>query len=325
VRWVAATMTADSLALNDLRSRMPRMRVWTLVRIIGESQLEAIGLDDRDRAAAVVRGRSGAPGEVRNIYAALHGLALNAGRPRAGLAAVAQWQELQPSRQGHDRRLVLDALYWGGDTTSAEGAVHRLAGYAAAPAPADPGARAEQKSDVCALELWALARGDTRSAGRAIARLRAPAPLLSSDPAIGGEPCAVLLAAMFSSLTKRPDRGAALDRLDSLLATGPSWNADVQYVDFGNLVVARLREEQGDLPGALAAIRRRSYEWWMPTFLSSYLREEGRLAALTHDRAGAIRAYQHYLALRSNPEPTARPEVDQVRTQLATLLSAQPR
>ncbi len=325
VRWVAATMTADSAALNDLRSRMFRMRVWTLVRIVGESQLEGIGLDDRDRAGAVLRGRAGSPAEVRNIYAALHGLALNAGRPRAGVVAVAQWQELQPSRQGHDRRLVLDALYWGGDTTSAQGAVHRLSGYVAAPTPVDPRARAEQSSDVCALELWALARGDTRAAGRAIAQLRVPAPMLSSDPAIGGEPCAVLLTAMVSSLNNRADRRATLDRLDSLLATGPSWNADVQYVDFGNLVVARLREEQGDLRGALAAIRRRSYEWWMPTFLSTYLREEGRLAALTGDRAGAIRAYQHYLALRSNPEPGLRPEVDQVHTRLATLLGAQAR
>jgi hypothetical protein len=325
VRWVAATVTADSSALHDLRSRMPRMRVWTLVRIVGESQLEGIGVDDRDRAAAVVRGRSGSPGEVRNIYAALHGLALNAGRPRAAVAAVAQWQELQPSRQGHDRRLILDALYWGGDTTAAQGAVHRLSGYTTSPTPADSRARAEQNSDVCALELWALARGDSRSTGRAIARLRAPAPILSSDPAIGGQPCAVLLAAMLSSLSKRADRRATLDRLDSLLATGPSWNADVQYVDFGNLVVARLREEQGDLPGALAAIRRRSYEWWMPTFLSTYLREEGRLAALTDDHAGAIHAYQHYLALRSDPEPAVRPEVDQVRIQLAALIGAQTR
>jgi hypothetical protein len=128
---------------------------------------------------------------------------------------------------------------------------------------------------------------------------------------------------MLSSVNQRADRASTLNRLDSLLATGPSWNADVQYVDFGNLAVARLREEQGDLPGALAAIRRRSYEWWMPTFLSTYLREEGRLAALTGDRAGAIRAYQQYLALRSNPEPAVRPETDQVRTQLATLLGVQ--
>jgi DNA-binding SARP family transcriptional activator len=321
VRWVVATMTADSSALKDLRFSMSRMSVWSLVRIIGESQLEGIGVDDGERAASEVRGRVGSAGEVRNIYVALHNLALNGGRPRTALAAVAQWRESQPSREGHDRRLVLDALYWDGDTTSAEAAVRRLSPYAASPASPDARVRAEQNSDLCAIELWSLAHGASRAASAAIARLRHPAPIVSSDPAVGGETCAVLLDAMLASITKRADRAATLDRLDSLLATGPSWNADVQYMDFGNLVVARLREEQGDFPGALAAVRRRSYEWWMPTFLSTYLHEEGRLAALTGDRMGAIRAYRHYLALRSAPEPGAAPEVTRVRADLAKVLT----
>jgi hypothetical protein len=46
------------------------------------------------------------------------------------------------------------------------------------------------------------------------------------------------------------------------------------------------------------------------------LREEGRLAALLGDREGAIKAYSHYLALRYNPEPAVKPEVDRVRAQL---------
>jgi hypothetical protein len=50
------------------------------------------------------------------------------------------------------------------------------------------------------------------------------------------------------------------------------------------------------------------------------LREEGRLAALTGDRTGAIRAYQHYLALRTDPEPSLRPQVEQVRADLGQLL-----
>ncbi len=54
-------------------------------------------------------------------------------------------------------------------------------------------------------------------------------------------------------------------------------------------------------------------------YLSTFLREEGRLAALTGDPIGAIRAYQHYLALRSDPEPSTKPEVDRVRAELARL------
>ncbi len=87
-----------------------------------------------------------------------------------------------------------------------------------------------------------------------------------------------------------------------------------------NLVVARLRETQGDLKGALEAVRRRIYFLGPPLYLSSYLREEGRLAALTGDRQGAIRAYEHYLALRSEPEPSLKPEADRVRAELAKLV-----
>ena len=60
------------------------------------------------------------------------------------------------------------------------------------------------------------------------------------------------------------------------------------------------------------------YTDW-PPFLSSFLREEGRLAALTGDRAGAIRAYRHYLMFRYDPEPSVRPEVDRVRRELAAM------
>jgi hypothetical protein len=38
-----------------------------------------------------------------------------------------------------------------------------------------------------------------------------------------------------------------------------------------------------------------------PLYLSSFLSEEGRLAALTGDTAGAVRAYRHYLGLRPIP------------------------
>ena len=54
--------------------------------------------------------------------------------------------------------------------------------------------------------------------------------------------------------------------------------------------------------------------------MSYLLREEGRLAALAGDREGAIEAYSHYLALRHSPEPSVKPEVDQVRAELAALV-----
>ena len=117
----------------------------------------------------------------------------------------------------------------------------------------------------------------------------------------------------------RPDAREAVARLDSLWQTGvaglPTWLSKLSP-----LVISRLYEAIGDVPGALAAIRRRGFYAGHAQYFASYVREEGRLAALVGDREGAIRAYQHYLALRDDPEPSVQPEVDAVRAELATLV-----
>ncbi|MBA2446871.1 MAG: hypothetical protein H0V51_02470 [Chloroflexi bacterium] len=92
------------------------------------------------------------------------------------------------------------------------------------------------------------------------------------------------------------------------------------WTDGDNLAVARLLEAHGDVPGALAAVRRRRFDL-MPVFLSTYLREEGRLAALAGDTAGAISAYRHFLTLQAHPEPALQPGVDRIKVELARLLA----
>ena len=54
-------------------------------------------------------------------------------------------------------------------------------------------------------------------------------------------------------------------------------------------------------------------------FLATYLRMEGRLAERVGDRDGAIRAYEHYLALRHHPEPGTQTPADSVRAELTRL------
>jgi predicted negative regulator of RcsB-dependent stress response len=88
-----------------------------------------------------------------------------------------------------------------------------------------------------------------------------------------------------------------------------------------NLELARLQESRGNLTGAPRALRRREYYDWDLSFYSTALREEGRIAALAGDRMGAVQAYQHYLAMRSDPESSQKPEVEQVRNELGKLLS----
>jgi hypothetical protein len=218
----------------------------------------------------------------------------------------------------------MNSLYWGTDTTAAAAAARRLAPTAAGIARRDQVGRAEIWA-LCTLGSWQAAHADYGYVEAAIGKLRAAsaAGILTHD----AEPsrrdggayqivtlCSALLDATRATALHLPDAQAKLDQAD-VAARTYILSAPLA----ANLVIARLAEAQGDLALALRAVRRRGsgFVASFPCYLSTFLHEEGRLAALTGDTAGAIRAYQHYLALRPNPEPEVKPEVEQVREELA--------
>jgi hypothetical protein len=119
---------------------------------------------------------------------------------------------------------------------------------------------------------------------------------------------------------RRRDRSAprAIARVDELLRSGLTefFLGDGSF-DYASIALARLLEATGDRAGALAALRRRPYFiGWQP-FLASSLRYEGQLASAVGDRDGAVRAYEHHLALRYDPEPALRAATDSARAELA--------
>ncbi len=250
------------------------------------------------------------------------GTALNAGRPKEAYRHLDERHA--PSRQVL-RLQVLDALYWGGDTSAAIEAVRRLRPFAEAGAMRGDEAR-EQYHALCVVAQWRLARGETQGSDMAIRRLRATTVpgLASADPAEFARYaalCAGVAEALQAAALHRPDVRMRTERLDSLARTFIFEVCCGQSVPGVNLVLAHLWEAQGDLPRALQAVRRRAAGYGLaPKLMSTFLREEGRLAALVGERAEAIRAYQDYLALRPDPEPSVKPEVEQVRADLADLI-----
>ena len=128
---------------------------------------------------------------------------------------------------------------------------------------------------------------------------------------------AMILETMLAAQDKRPDAGVRLAQLDSMLCDAPVTLGPLLQV--GNLVAARLWEQSGDNPRALAALRRRVRLIGKPELYATYLREEGRLAAAVGDRDGARRAYRQYLNLRDAAEPSLQPQVATVRRELARL------
>ncbi len=245
-----------------------------------------------------------------------HDLALNRGRPLEALS-LKHLRSYHP--RGEIRTLIDDALYWGGDTTAAGEAAEKTAKVVAGPPPpeADSSLHAYYY-DVCTLEQWRLAHGDLRSAPSSIARLRAAAKIPSIQFPEEHERCADLLDAWHATSAHRADARQRLARVDSLQVRDPV-GITASPITASNLLVTRLWEKQGDWGRAEAAARRR-YKGLNPSFLSAHLREEGRAAALAGHREAAVRAYQHYLALRYDPEPSVKPEVEQVRADLADLI-----
>jgi hypothetical protein len=102
----------------------------------------------------------------------------------------------------------------------------------------------------------------------------------------------------------------ALERLESVLRAGVGLETPSELA---TLLVARARYARGEYAMGYDIVRRRPYihNLFFTIQLPPHLREEGRLAALVGDTAGAVRAYQHYLYLRRNPDPG--PQADEAR------------
>src|SRR3989442_1174057 len=177
-----------------------------------------------------------------------------------------------------------------------------------------------------------LARQAWGGADKALARLGAgPSPRDSPGVVAASRTCLVALEGMVAVARHASNARVLIERLDSTLVTAFLYEGAQRIFAHSveselALLTQRLWEGEGEPVRALRAARRRYYGWGPEStrYLSSLLKDEGRLAALTGDREGAIRAYQHYLALRTDPEPSMKPEVDRVRLELAKLV-AEPR
>jgi hypothetical protein len=156
--------------------------------------------------------------------------------------------------------------------------------------------------------LWYLDAGDTARATAATRWLRR-----HSEGQPRNRVLFVLPEMLIASRARRAE-GVGLRKLvDSITLEGCC-----ALPEFVSLVLAHAYEASGDAAGALRVIRQGTW-YYPPRLLSTYLREEGRLAAKLGDRAAAIRAWERYLALRSNPEPSLRAERDSIQAELNRL------
>jgi serine/threonine-protein kinase len=279
-----------------------------------------IGVEDYAQAVSAAGLRARPFNTMGFTYAEMQ-TAFNRGRPSEVVRRLSSVRG--PHAEIRDQ--VNNALYWGGDTVAARRAARDLARVADEPVMNGVGAQA-QYFDVCTVAQWGAAHGDVVGVGAAVKRLRGAtiSGVTADSAAKFGRVvslCAALVDASRATTLGSSDARGKLALADSL-ARALIWEISSSDPVMGaNLLLADLWEKQGDVPRALQAVRRRSARFLRaPSYLSTYAREEGRLASIAGDTVGAVRAYRHYLGLRYDPEPSVRPEVDRVRRDLAALL-----
>ena len=328
ILWVAARTLGDSVAA--IKWRDPSVtpgrtdKYQTLIRIALHSAQYALPLGDAQWAAA--RLQRDATAENERLGAQLAVLAVRFAEGRSDPGDFVAGNVIGPSWAA---TLIQQALV--------EPAYHALGAKMIAEEAAGAyrlltpsGARRWPPIQDCYATLYRVTAGDTTGVGEAIKRMRtfsiadyAPVGAVALQP-LDARVCTLLLETLVESRAPASTARPSLERLDSLMRDGPPWFAGANGlapVVLANFTVARLREAQGNYPAALAAIRRREvsyfppYLWSLPTFL----RQEGRLATFTGDTAGAVRAYDQYLALRTNPDPPLRAQRDSVVAERAGL------
>lgn len=298
--WRAALLLGTPAELTALSRRLPDLPDATLLRILGAAQVEGQGLEQAEAAAAILWRRHGeaAPG----FGARLYHLHRNLGRPA----------EAQPFRAAVPTGLILEAALFGGDLTEAAARAQQV--RTALPAPDSLGDRAGLDA-LCELATWESAHGEADSARALLARLA----LLVQSRGSGVPPCEAIAEGLLAVREGRPLPAAvraALEELHQRVLRAGELRVPAQ------LLLAWDRELAGDPAAGLAYLALPAGVDAGPAWLADLLRERGRLAQRAGLRDLALRAYEHYLALRSAPAPAYAEEVAAVRRAHADLLAA---
>jgi tetratricopeptide (TPR) repeat protein len=303
VKWRSALTLSDSAAIHRVRRGITAMPQASLRAIILSSQYVGENLSDAQRALDALSSRAVRASDRAEIILARHAIALNRGRPDDALEATEQLADDRSRLRLALRLRVLDHLYGKGDSITAVAAVARLTNSSNSEASAD---------DECVLDqwrAWAIPRGEHD--GKAPPR----SPMRSDDLSSAAAPCIALRDAVAAVRSGSANAPIFVAQFDSVMQVD-DLGQDMPH--YAGLALARLYDELGETNRALAAVRKRPHMWPWPRYLATQLYLEGRLATAASDTTGAVRAYQHFLALQGYSE-NASAEVAEARAQIQRL------
>jgi eukaryotic-like serine/threonine-protein kinase len=305
-RWLLAVALGDSAERRRVLESDSLDLVWMLIQGVSLG----LSLQDLDRVFHVQSARAATAWEQEHLATGWHWYAIITGHPSRDLPLPRTISE--PLRLAY---LFVEARFGDGDSAAGAEAGDILEQAIGTPLQSRP----ELVVARFAAGQRALDLGRLQAASRAVADLRNPrVPPDSVWLAELPSSFALILETELAARRKSSDLPRLLGGLDSAMSNPGEFGDFGLRSIVGNLVAARLYEEQGLLPQALVAIKRRVFAYFDP-FDPTYYREQGRLAALNGDRNAAVRAYRRYLGLRSGAEPRLQPQVAAVRAELEAL------
>jgi tetratricopeptide (TPR) repeat protein len=319
-RWVLATATGDRAQAREVESRIPQMTPETVTRFMRFATLKGEGLEAAESAAGEVASRIALESSREGFLHMAVELQIyqeNRGRPRRARAVQDTWAP------GREDIALSHWLYQGWEEPNLAEAI-TIFMEALERTPQDDIDKAVFTFERCFAELGRVRHGEWSTAEGTLELVRAwqppePTNELEAYTTNSAEMCRRLLAAWFAAEHAHPDADHLIARADSFQLSGPNMNPHM--FDGGLIVIAWIKERRGDLHGALNAVRRHQRTGWAHTLAAVRLREEGRLAALSGDVEGAIRAYEHLLALQSDPDPEMEAEVAGIRAEYERLVA----
>ncbi|HSJ05511.1 MAG TPA: hypothetical protein VK936_02340 [Longimicrobiales bacterium] len=291
--WIIAVALGDSAGLRAAYASADTARVPAITLMARQAQRHAFGLSTIPQLLDIAERRSVTQAERAGVRYNRMVAALNAGRPTAALRHLEELHRLNPDANADFQRLLL----------ALSGRVPREIGMEASDRLAERLRAGQHRTPLepinmsCVLTIWEAAAGDVSSAQaharRVVARSGDFEPLMQQMYGL----CELWGAAAIALASRSPagkQRLAAVDEwlLENYAFPGPR--------DEVTLWLARAWEDVDEPARALATLRRvtDSIDHLVPRLLL-----EARLAIRLGDRDTAVRAYRHFLALFSDPEP----------------------
>ena len=316
-RWLRAFARRDSVALAAVRPSLQDAAQADLASIWRMTQRVGFLVDDGVWATSVIVQRARTAEQLVGAASLEYHLALNRGRPAEAQVAArhiaAEWRPLS--------RLAIHALssmYGDGDSVAGAAAARQLASEVTRPLAVDATEVRSQMIHVCVSAQWSLMHGEVGTVDAALTKLRTPEPVAEAGAGSFFGSCAATVAAWRAVLERRLNARQLVERLDSLQREGTAWHWALPE----HRITARLWDALGEPALALRAVRRRRLE--AMSYIAADLDAEATFALRAADTTGAVRAWRHYLALRSAPEASMRPRVDSVRSRVALLGALMP-